>query len=70
MIFHVPGIDKVIRRSYSFQSSVLIGNISRFVYVLFRWLLLEFIHRLRPGDCMQVEGPYGDSLDADHSETC
>jgi ferredoxin-NADP reductase/ferredoxin len=60
MIFHVPGIDKVIRRSYSISSHP--SDKTHFeicVRAVSGGFCSNFIHRLRPGDCMQVEGPYG-----------
>ena len=61
MIFHVPGIDKVIRRSYSISSHH--SDRKHFeicVRAVSSGFCSNFIHRLRPRDCMQVEGPYGD----------
>ncbi|MBK5280679.1 MAG: 2Fe-2S iron-sulfur cluster binding domain-containing protein [Nitrospiraceae bacterium] len=61
MIFHVPGIDQVIRRSYSISSSP--SDKTHFeicVRAVSGGFCSNFIHRLRPGDIMQVEGPYGD----------
>jgi len=61
MIFHVPGIDQVIRRSYSISSPP--SDKTHFeicVRAVSGGFCSNFIHRLRPGDCMQVEGPYGD----------
>jgi len=60
MIFHVPGIDKVIRRSYSISSHP--SDRKHFeicVRAVSGGFCSNFIHRLRPGDCIQVEGPYG-----------
>ena len=61
MIFHIPHPDHVLRRSYSISTppsdkhhfevcvrSVAGGHGS------------NYIHRLRPGDQLKVEGPYGD----------
>ncbi len=61
MIFHVPGINQIIRRSYSISSSP--SDKTHFeicVRAVSGGFCSNFIHRLRPGDCMQVEGPYGD----------
>jgi ferredoxin-NADP reductase/ferredoxin len=61
MIFHVPGIDKVIRRSYSISSHL--SDSKHFeicVRAVSGGFCSNFIHRLRPGDCIQAEGPYGD----------
>jgi NAD(P)H-flavin reductase/ferredoxin len=61
MIFHVPGIDQVIRRSYSISSHP--SDTKHFeicVRAVSGGFCSNFIHRLRPGDCIQVEGPYGD----------
>jgi ferredoxin len=61
MIFHVPGLDKVIRRSYSISSHP--SDRTHFeicVRAVSGGFCSNFIHRLRPGDCIQVEGPYGD----------
>jgi Na+-transporting NADH:ubiquinone oxidoreductase subunit F len=61
MIFHVPGVDKVIRRSYSISSHP--SDRTHFeicVRAVSGGFCSNFIHRLRPGDCIQVEGPYGD----------
>ncbi|RPH81199.1 MAG: hypothetical protein EHM80_03140 [Nitrospiraceae bacterium] len=61
MIFHVPGIDKVIRRSYSISShSSDRTHFEICVRAVSGGFCSNFIHRLRPGDCIQVEGPYGD----------
>ena len=60
MIFHVPGLDKVIRRSYSISSHP--SDRTHFeicVRAVSGGFCSNFIHRLRPGDCIQVEGPYG-----------
>jgi len=61
MIFHVPGVDNVIRRSYSISSHP--SDRTHFeicVRAVSGGFCSNFIHRLRPGDCIQVEGPYGD----------
>lgn len=61
MIFHVPGIDKVIRRSYSISSHPSDRNHFEIcVRAVSGGFCSNFIHRLRPGDGIQVEGPYGD----------
>ena len=60
MIFHVPGLDKVIRRSYSIASHP--SDRKHFeicVRAVSGGFCSNFIHRLRPGDSIQVEGPYG-----------
>ena len=69
MIFHVPGLDKVIRRSYSISSHP--SDRTHFeicVRAVSGGFCSNFIHRLRPGDCIQVEGPYGDFRLADGSQ--
>lgn len=61
MIFHVPGIEKVIRRSYSISSHP--SDRKHFeicVRAVSGGFCSNYIHRLRPGDYIQVEGPYGD----------
>lgn len=67
MIFHVPGIDKVIRRSYSISSHP--SDKTHFeicVRAVSGGFCSNFIHRLRQGDVIQVEGPYGNfRLDAE-----
>jgi ferredoxin-NADP reductase len=68
MIFHVPGLDKVIRRSYSISSRP--SDRTHFeicVRAVSGGFCSNFVHRLRPGDCIQVEGPYGDFRLADGS---
>jgi ferredoxin-NADP reductase/ferredoxin len=69
MIFHVPGLDKVIRRSYSISShhSDRI-HFEICVRAVSGGFCSNFIHRLRPGDCIQVEGPYGDFRLADGAQ--
>ena len=69
MIVHVPGIDKVIRRSYSISSHP--SDRKHFeicVRAVSGGFCSNFIHRLRPGDCIQVEGPYGDFRLAEASQ--
>jgi len=61
MIFHVPGIDNVIRRSYLISSHP--SDRTHFeicVRAVSGGFCSNFIHRLRHGDSIQVEGPYGD----------
>jgi ferredoxin-NADP reductase len=61
MIFHVPGIDNVIRRSYSISSHP--SDRTHFeicVRAVSGGFCSNFIHRLCSGDSMQVEGSYGD----------
>lgn len=61
MIFHVSGIDKVIRRSYSIASHPSDKtHLEICVRAVSGGFCSNFIHRLRPGDRIQVEGPYGD----------
>ena len=69
MIFHVPGLDKVIRRSYSISSHL--SDRTHFeicVRAVSGGFCSNFIHRLRPGDSIEVEGPYGDFRLADGSQ--
>lgn len=68
LIFHVPGIDQVVRRSYSISSTP--SNTGRFeicVRAVSGGFCSNYIHRLRPGDCIQVEGPYGEFCLEEHS---
>ncbi len=61
MIFRVPGIDQVVRRSYSISSSP--SDKDHFeicVRAVSGGFCSNYIHRLRPGESIQVEGPYGE----------
>jgi ferredoxin-NADP reductase len=61
MIFHMPEINKIVRRSYSICSSP--SDTSRFeicVRAVSGGYCSNYVHRLRPGDLIQVEGPYGE----------
>jgi ferredoxin-NADP reductase len=61
MIFHVPEVRKVIRRSYSISSSP--SDRSHFeicVRAVSGGYCSNYLHRLRPGATIQVEGPYGE----------
>jgi NAD(P)H-flavin reductase/ferredoxin len=61
MIFHVPEISRVIRRSYSISSAPT--DTSHFeicVRAVSGGYCSNYVHRLRPGATIQVEGPYGE----------
>lgn len=61
MIFHVPYSDEVLRRSYSISTP---PSDRRHFEVCVRAVAgghaSNYVHRLRPGMRLQVEGPYGD----------
>jgi ferredoxin-NADP reductase/ferredoxin len=61
MIFHIPHPEKIIRRSYSISTP---PSDKRHFEVCVRAVAgghgSNYVHRLRPGDQLQVEGPYGD----------
>jgi len=61
MIFHMPEINKIVRRSYSISSSP--SDTSRFeicVRAVSGGYCSNYVHRLTPGDLINVEGPYGE----------
>ncbi len=61
MIFRVPGIEQVVRRSYSISSTP--SDTTHFeicVRAVSGGFCSNYIHRLRPGNSIQVEGPYGE----------
>lgn len=61
MIFHIPHPDKVLRRSYSISTP---PSDKRHFEVCVRAIAggqgSNYIHRLRPGNCLKVEGSYGE----------
>ena len=69
LIFRVPGLEQVIRRSYSISSSPLdSGHFEICVRAVSGGYCSNYIHRLRPGASIQVEGPYGNfALERDSS---
>ncbi len=61
MIFCVPGIDQVVRRSYSISSTPSdTGHFEICVRAVSGGFCSNYIHRLRPEASIQVEGPYGE----------
>lgn len=61
VIFHIPHPEKVLRRSYSISTP---PSDRRHFEVCVRAVPggygSNYVHRLRPGDKLKVEGPYGD----------
>lgn len=61
MIFHTPHPDKVLRRSYSISTP---PSDKRHFEVCVRAIAgghaSNYVHRLRPGHRLKIEGPYGD----------
>lgn len=61
VIFHVPESEKTCRRSYSISTP---PSDRRHFEVCVRAIAgghgSNYVHRLRPGDRLKVEGPYGD----------
>lgn len=61
MILHAPGGEQVVRRSYSISTP---PSDRRHFEICVRAVSggfgSNFVHRLRPGDRLKVEGPYGD----------
>jgi ferredoxin-NADP reductase/ferredoxin len=69
MIFHIPDAPHVVRRSYSIST---LPSDTRHFEVCVRAVSggygSNYIHRLRPGDELQVEGPFGEFVLDEHSE--
>ena len=69
MIFHVPHPGKVLRRSYSISTPP--SDRSHFevcVRAVAGGHGSNYIHRLRPGNRLKVEGPFGDFVLQDNPE--
>jgi Na+-transporting NADH:ubiquinone oxidoreductase subunit F len=69
VIFHIPDAAHVIRRSYSISTPP--SDKSHFevcVRAVAGGYGSNYIHRLRPGDHLEVEGPYGDFVLDEQSE--
>jgi len=61
MIFHIPDAPRTIRRSYSISTPPSDGgHFEVCVRAVAGGYGSNYVHRLRPGDRLQVEGPYGD----------
>lgn len=61
MIFHIPDAPRMIRRSYSISTPPSdAGHFEVCVRSVAGGYGSNYIHRLRPGNRLQVEGPYGD----------
>ncbi len=69
VIFHIPDAPHVIRRSYSISTP---PSDAKHFEVCVRAVSggygSNYIHRLRPSDELQVEGPYGEFVLDEHSE--
>ena len=69
MIFHVPGAPHPVRRSYSISTP---PSDARHFEVCVRAVSggvgSNYVHRLRPGDELEVEGPFGDFVLDEDSE--
>jgi Na+-transporting NADH:ubiquinone oxidoreductase subunit F len=61
VIFHIPDAPRTVRRSYSISTP---PSDKRHFEICVRSVAggygSNYVHRLRPGDRLQVEGPYGD----------
>ncbi len=69
VIFHIPDAPRVVRRSYSISTP---PSDRRHFEICVRAVAggygSNYVHRLRPGDRLQVEGPYGDFVLDEESE--
>lgn len=69
MIFSIPGTPHAVRRSYSISTPP--SDVRHFevcVRAVAGGRGSNFIHQLRPGDQLQVEGPFGDFVLDEESE--